>query len=441
MTKKDIVYDFFISYRRDGAIETAQIIANRLEDRGYTVFLDTETLKHGDFEDKIINAIIHSKNFLPILSEGCFDRCQNEKDWFRREIEKAFNYDCIVVPVFKSKFMMPMAEELPETIAKIVKMNGVEYNPQEPKESIVNKILNIITDDSSKNILNISIFFLNLFKKKQISAIEYEEATTLLSKKVYSLNSNDQKKWNLYSALFQGSLTMDEFKNEIHTVKSTKSVKQIFFGNNTAKGSEKSSGQNPQNETQTSEITTEKRDPCTTSSGKPFFNKITKFLKSNFHPVRYPSEDDYEAYIGKLVSLGIDNYDKNGDVTIDPAMEELAMSSVNRSINYKAFYYLLFILMNGIVCVAFLSLYIASLFINNYEIGKSYYIIYIIWTLILTNIYVFKLPRTYFKYYKEFGIVLFGLSIEFKNIFEFLYWVLIGTSIGTMLYVGYLFSK
>ena len=62
------VYDFFISYRREGAIETAQILKDKIEDKNFTVFFDNDTLKHGDFEKNIIDSLKSSKTFIPILN-------------------------------------------------------------------------------------------------------------------------------------------------------------------------------------------------------------------------------------------------------------------------------------------------------------------------------------------------------------------------------------
>ena len=42
---KTMKYDIFISYRRDGGDTLAQLIYDRLTDRGYSVFLDIESLR------------------------------------------------------------------------------------------------------------------------------------------------------------------------------------------------------------------------------------------------------------------------------------------------------------------------------------------------------------------------------------------------------------
>ena len=49
---KTMKYDIFISYRRDGGDTLAQLIYDRLTDRGYSVFLDIESLRSGEIQRK-----------------------------------------------------------------------------------------------------------------------------------------------------------------------------------------------------------------------------------------------------------------------------------------------------------------------------------------------------------------------------------------------------
>ena len=50
-------YDVFISYRRDGGGTLAQLIYDRLTERGYRVFLDIESLRSGKFNEKLLEAV------------------------------------------------------------------------------------------------------------------------------------------------------------------------------------------------------------------------------------------------------------------------------------------------------------------------------------------------------------------------------------------------
>ena len=92
-------YDIFISYRRVGGADFARQMQLALKAKGYKVFLDFDDLKDGVFDRRIEAAIKNSKIFLFILSPHALDRCKNEDDWVRREIECAFVSQCHIVPV------------------------------------------------------------------------------------------------------------------------------------------------------------------------------------------------------------------------------------------------------------------------------------------------------------------------------------------------------
>ena len=82
-------YDIFISYRRDGGRDIARPIKLELEKHGYSVFLDFDELKDGSFNQKIKDAIASAPIFIVILSSHALDRCSNQDDWVRQEIEYA----------------------------------------------------------------------------------------------------------------------------------------------------------------------------------------------------------------------------------------------------------------------------------------------------------------------------------------------------------------
>ena len=84
-----MVYDIFISYRRDGGEYTAKILRDHLQDAGYRTFFDVESLRSGNFNTKLYSVIDECTDFLLVLSPGALDRCKNEDDWVRREVEYA----------------------------------------------------------------------------------------------------------------------------------------------------------------------------------------------------------------------------------------------------------------------------------------------------------------------------------------------------------------
>ena len=69
-TMKTMKYDIFISYRRDGGDTLAQLIYDRLTDRGYSVFLDIESLRSGKFNEKLFSVIDECRDVVVILPPG-----------------------------------------------------------------------------------------------------------------------------------------------------------------------------------------------------------------------------------------------------------------------------------------------------------------------------------------------------------------------------------
>lgn len=121
-------YDIFISYRRDGGEYTAKILRDRLEELGYKVFFDVESLRSGDFNTKLYSVIDECKDFLLILSPNALDRCENQDDWVRCEVEHALQEKKNVIPIMLRGFSFP--QTLPDSIEALRYKNGLEANTQ-----------------------------------------------------------------------------------------------------------------------------------------------------------------------------------------------------------------------------------------------------------------------------------------------------------------------
>lgn len=121
-------YDVFISYRRSGGEYTAKIIKDRLEDLGYRVFFDVESLRSGNFNTKLYSVIEECTDFLLILSPDSMERTANEDDWLRLEIRHALECNVNIVPVMLRGFEFP--SQLPMDIDPIRFKNGLEANSE-----------------------------------------------------------------------------------------------------------------------------------------------------------------------------------------------------------------------------------------------------------------------------------------------------------------------
>lgn len=82
-------FDLFISYRRAGGYYAARLLYELLTRRGMNVFLDTERLGSGRFDENIYSVIEQCSAMIVVLSKGALDRREDEEDWVRREILKA----------------------------------------------------------------------------------------------------------------------------------------------------------------------------------------------------------------------------------------------------------------------------------------------------------------------------------------------------------------
>ena len=124
MRKSDRKYDIFLSYRRDGGIKDAMLLKNALEDRGYSVFLDMNSLHAGQFDEQLYQRIDECTDFVLVLPKGALDRCKNEDDWVRKEIEHAHAGGKNIIPIMLEGFSFP--DELPETIDFIQRTHGLK---------------------------------------------------------------------------------------------------------------------------------------------------------------------------------------------------------------------------------------------------------------------------------------------------------------------------
>ena len=114
----DTNYDVFISYRRSTGEDLAARICEHLRKGGFNPFIDFESLRSGKFNEQLYQYIDNAPNFVLILSKNALDRCINEDDWVRLEIERALSGNKNIVPVCTKDFVMN-TEKLPESLSEL----------------------------------------------------------------------------------------------------------------------------------------------------------------------------------------------------------------------------------------------------------------------------------------------------------------------------------
>lgn len=128
MFKKEIVmYDIFISYRRNGGSTIAQRVFDHLDSCGLNPFLDIVTMESGRFDEQLRTRIKNATNFILILSKGALDRCvQDKEDWITYEIALAIESNLRIIVVREEGFVFPA--RLPDEINSIRNYQAIIIN-------------------------------------------------------------------------------------------------------------------------------------------------------------------------------------------------------------------------------------------------------------------------------------------------------------------------
>ena len=116
-------YNVFISYRREGASELAQLLYSRLCADGYAPFFDVESMRSGKFNKQLYDRIEECEDMLLLLPPKALDPRDAEEDWVILEIEHALKHQKNIVPVFMRNFEWP--RQLPEQIEELRHCHGV----------------------------------------------------------------------------------------------------------------------------------------------------------------------------------------------------------------------------------------------------------------------------------------------------------------------------
>ena len=116
----------FISYRRSASRHLARSITLDLRAHGYDVFFDVDTLDNGAFDQIVLRQIALRAHFVLVLSRGSLERCAEEGDWLRREIEEALATGRNIVPILEAGFSFSSeAKHLPESLRDLPRFNGI----------------------------------------------------------------------------------------------------------------------------------------------------------------------------------------------------------------------------------------------------------------------------------------------------------------------------
>lgn len=119
-------YQIFISYRRIGGDALAFLVKERLQQAGYSVFFDVESLHGGKFNIELLKVIDECDTVLLILSPGALDRCKDQNDWLYTEISHAIKQQKNIVPILTNGFEWP--SDIPKELCDLPYFNGLTVN-------------------------------------------------------------------------------------------------------------------------------------------------------------------------------------------------------------------------------------------------------------------------------------------------------------------------
>ncbi len=117
----------FLSYRRDVSQHIARSVFLDLRHHDYDVFMDVESINSGTFDTIILDQIVARAHFVLVLTHGSLDRCVNENDWLRIEIEHAIDLQRNIVPLLFDGFTFDARTQqlLTGRLAELPRYNGV----------------------------------------------------------------------------------------------------------------------------------------------------------------------------------------------------------------------------------------------------------------------------------------------------------------------------
>jgi ABC-type amino acid transport substrate-binding protein len=130
----------FISYRREETAYPAGWLFDRLANRfgDAQVFKDVDSIEPGDDFVEVITAAVGSCDVLLALIGGEWltitddhgqRRLDNPEDFVRLEIEAALTRNVRVIPILVDGARMPRTDELPGSLARLVRRQALELSP------------------------------------------------------------------------------------------------------------------------------------------------------------------------------------------------------------------------------------------------------------------------------------------------------------------------
>ena len=152
-------YDIFISYRHDGGQYLALLLFEHLKAKGMKVFLDVDSMKVGHFDEQIYDVIESCKYLLFVVSPGCIKKLVEDDDWVAKELVKASEIGCKILPIYMEKVsiiekekidkLLMSKESVPDKLENLLKALPT-FQSLEAKANVFDSIVDRIMDTLSE---------------------------------------------------------------------------------------------------------------------------------------------------------------------------------------------------------------------------------------------------------------------------------------------------
>ena len=139
-------YGIFISHRHDDWAIAGRVF-DYLENRGYQPFLDADSLRQGDFYQRLGRHVREAPYFLCLLTKNTF-RTMSEDDWVCREIATALESNREILLLSEKGFSFP--ENMPAAIEPIRRCHCYEFD----RTNFSDVMRRICENDLSREMLN-----------------------------------------------------------------------------------------------------------------------------------------------------------------------------------------------------------------------------------------------------------------------------------------------
>jgi uncharacterized repeat protein (TIGR01451 family) len=155
--ERETVGNIFISYRRSDSADIAGRIYDRLiEEFGQaTIFKDVDSIPLGvDFKRYLDQKVSECNVLLAIIGDRWVDatdatgqkRIEDRADFVRLEIESALKRDIPVIPLLVRGAQMPVEEDLPYSLRRLVFKNGIQIRPDPDFHRDVDRLISALND-------------------------------------------------------------------------------------------------------------------------------------------------------------------------------------------------------------------------------------------------------------------------------------------------------